>query len=239
MSTTFSNPVYEHIRKGLLSGKLRPGMRVSEFAIAKQLGISRSPVREAISSLISEGLLQKLPGYGAYIKIPDRREIEELLVVRELLESHTMAQAAEKADSSQIKELLKNCKSIHMLAIAVRENGMTDEILTELVDLDLAFHTMIYEIANNREIIKIMESSRILNAIFCSYQKSFFTPGRIANIWRQHTRIAQAIKNHQPQLAREWLSRQIKTSRQIYIASFDELMEDPKLRELKKLSNVS
>ncbi|HNX27539.1 MAG TPA: GntR family transcriptional regulator, partial [Phycisphaerae bacterium] len=107
MSTEISNSAYGYIRSRLLSGRYAPGVRVSEFSVAKELGISRSPVREAISHLISEGLLQKLPGYGAYVKIPDRREIEELMVVRELMEEYVVTKAASWSDPNQIEELQK------------------------------------------------------------------------------------------------------------------------------------
>jgi DNA-binding GntR family transcriptional regulator len=183
--------------------------------------------------------LQKLPGYGAYVKIPDRREIEEFLVVRELMEVYTVAEAARRADEKQIGELRKNCDEIHKLAKRAKKSGATEEIVSRLIELDLAFHTRLYELADNRQIIRIMENSRILSAIFCTYEKDFFTLGEISHIWREHCRILRAIERRDPQQACYWLKLQIQRSRQLHNSGYEKLMQNPKFRELRELSKIS
>ena len=95
MSTsTLSEKAYDHIRQQVFSGELGPGDRLVNRALAKQLGTSFIPVREAISRLASEGLVKQVAGAGAFVRSFDRQEISEIYDVRELFEPFAAAQAA-------------------------------------------------------------------------------------------------------------------------------------------------
>ena len=91
---TLKQHAYEVIRTKILSGVLKPGSRLSDELLARELGISRSPVREAISQLASEGMVDYRPRTGAYVKGPDRCELEELYEIREPLERYAARKAA-------------------------------------------------------------------------------------------------------------------------------------------------
>src|SRR5690242_601727 len=78
---------YDMLRDKIFTGTLRPGARLSEYAEAKALGTSRGPVREAVSRLASEGLVEKIPGVGAFVRAPaDADELREVYQFREALE---------------------------------------------------------------------------------------------------------------------------------------------------------
>src|SRR5262245_14052973 len=89
----------------LARGSLQPGTRVSESQLAKELGTSRGPVREAVSELTSQGILDQIPGFGAYVKAPSPREMEDLYEFREALESHAAFLAAGRITPAQVAEL--------------------------------------------------------------------------------------------------------------------------------------
>src|SRR5262245_15044729 len=93
---TLVQRAYEHIQEAILSGHLPAGSVVSEAVLAKSLGISRTPVGEAIRQLAREGLVQQVPRYGTIVKPIDRRELIELYEMRAALESYAAARAAEK-----------------------------------------------------------------------------------------------------------------------------------------------
>src|SRR5271169_1260355 len=105
MLTNLKIHAYEHIRKRLLSGDLAPGASLSPALLAKEIGISHTPVREAISQLESEGLVERLPRLGARVRLIDRRELEELFELRETLEADAAAWAAERISEEQIVAL--------------------------------------------------------------------------------------------------------------------------------------
>src|SRR5690242_4529687 len=86
---------YDRIREMLGRGQFPPGTRVSTLELSKRLGISRTPVREALSQLSSQGLVQEVPGFGVYVQIPQRKELEELYGMREILESYATALATQ------------------------------------------------------------------------------------------------------------------------------------------------
>ena len=83
MATTLKQRAYEYIRRQLLNGELSPGSRLCNRTLAEQIGMSFIPVREAISQLASEGLIEHRPRLGAFVLDPSREQIEELYDFRE------------------------------------------------------------------------------------------------------------------------------------------------------------
>ena len=92
--TTLRQQAYLRLRERLVSGELRAGMQLSEPDLAKQLGMSRTPVREALRQMENEGLIDYAPRFGAMVRAADRDELAEMYAVREALESYAAAQAA-------------------------------------------------------------------------------------------------------------------------------------------------
>jgi DNA-binding GntR family transcriptional regulator len=101
--------VYDHLHDAMARGDYPPGTRLINRTIAKELGTSFAPVREAICQLFSDGLLEMQPGIGAYVIVPDRREIEELLVLREELEGRAAQEAARHITARQLDRLQSIC----------------------------------------------------------------------------------------------------------------------------------
>ena len=87
---------YQYLHARIASGALAGGALVSELSLAREMGLSRTPVREAIRQLIMEGLVEQVPRHGTIVRIPERREVAELYEVREALESYAVAQAARR-----------------------------------------------------------------------------------------------------------------------------------------------
>ena len=95
MSSELSQRVYDHLCKKLLAGKLRGGDRLYEVAIAKETGVSRSPVREAMVRMRAEGLLDHVPKLGAFVQTPSAGELAQLFAKRQWLESGAAASLAQ------------------------------------------------------------------------------------------------------------------------------------------------
>lgn len=225
MSTQISNKVYNFIRQKLLSSELSPGDRISEFAIAKELKISRSPIREAISRLVSDGFVEKFPGLGAFVAMPDRREIEEYFVLREMLECYTVSQAAKIANDDELSELKRTCDVIHDAAVEIKAIGETNqELARKIIEADREFHILIMKITGNRPIIKIVENFRVLTLIFGLYSERQLDFEQVNMIWQEHTKIYEALKARDVQEAQKWMKLQIERSRNLALTRFDELM---------------
>src|SRR5215472_7472779 len=98
--------VYEALVELIVAGALRPGQHLVESELARQLGVSRQPVREALHRLEAEGWIDLRPGQGAFVHVPTDREVDQLLDVRELLEGAT-ARLAARAATPEAVELLR------------------------------------------------------------------------------------------------------------------------------------
>ncbi len=100
--TTSADYVYQQLRHRIITKQLRPGQRLPEVALASQFEVSRTPVREALRRLASEGLVLLIPNSGARVSSPTRSEIEDAYAVREYLESLAVKLAVNTISESQL-----------------------------------------------------------------------------------------------------------------------------------------
>ena len=96
---------YEYLKKAILSGQYEPGARLGEDHLAKELGVSRTPVRECLHKLESEGLIKALETRGFIVPEDSREEVEELFEMREILEGYALRVACEAISDEQLEEL--------------------------------------------------------------------------------------------------------------------------------------
>lgn len=143
---SLADQVLERIRGLIINGQMRLGQRVSEVELAVQLGVSRTPVREALKRLGTEGLILVQPQRGSFVFEPELREIEEIVQLRGLLEGGAMRLLS----SAQIRQL-----AIEWTEITARANDM---LAARHVDrfpaLDHEFHVAIFECLGNRQLLE-------------------------------------------------------------------------------------
>jgi DNA-binding GntR family transcriptional regulator len=133
--------VYEALVELVIAGRLTPGQHLVETDLARQLGVSRQPVREALHRLEAEGWVDLRPNQGAFVHVPTDQEVDQLLDVRELLEVETARLAARGAAAGQLARLRVIC---HEGEAAV-EAGDTERV----VSVNNQFHDALAEIAGN------------------------------------------------------------------------------------------
>ena len=144
-----SEVAYEAIKKAILSAEFgsKPEIQVDEDLLAKQLGISRTPVREAVFRLTTEGFLKKIPRRGVYIAKKSPDEIIEILLVRSALEGLAARLAAEQVTKKDLAEMKSIFKSFH------RFNRK--EIIREYSKANVKFHEYVIERSNCDKLIDI------------------------------------------------------------------------------------
>ena len=143
--------VYEALRKAILKEKLKPGERLMENTIALKLGVSRTPVREAIRMLSDEGLVLLIPRRGAQVAQISRQELMDVLEIRESLEILAIRLACERITPEQVKMLEEKEEEFR------KSEGKT---LTEIAEADVAFHEVIYTASGNRRLLSILNNLR-------------------------------------------------------------------------------
>jgi DNA-binding GntR family transcriptional regulator len=147
-SPTLSSFALSQLREEILSGLARPGTRLAEAAVGKRLGVSRVPVREALFTLQSEGLIEFSATGRAFVKELTTQDFEELFTVRLTLEPAALRLAALqlKQDSSPLTD-----------NVAATRKAQTTR---EVTRLDLEFHELILEASGNARLLKLWRSLR-------------------------------------------------------------------------------
>lgn len=133
---------YEEMKGAVLANRLRPGDSLSVPALAAQMGISRSPVREAVQRLIHDGLATHTPHRGAVVATVDLDDVRQLYVVREVMEGLAARLATERLDATRVAEL----RALLEKHEALVSSGYDEERHTEM---DMAYHRLIREAAGN------------------------------------------------------------------------------------------
>jgi DNA-binding GntR family transcriptional regulator len=141
--------VYEALVELVVEGRLRPGQHLVETELARQLGVSRQPVREALHRLEAEGWVDLRPNQGAFVHVPTDEEVDQLLDVRELLEVEAARLAARAATADDIARLRVICRE----GEAAVEAGDTKRF----VAVNTEFHTELARVAGNDVLAELGE----------------------------------------------------------------------------------
>lgn len=144
--------VFNTLRQAILEGRLKPGERLMEIKLADRLGVSRTPVREAIHMLELEGLVLMVPRKGAQVANITEQDLKEVLEVRRGLEELVVRFACQRITREQLEGLKKSAKNFEML--------IPGGDLTALAKADVRFHELVYEAADNKRLNQILINLR-------------------------------------------------------------------------------
>lgn len=148
---------YEAIRAAVLSNHLPPGASLSVPELARQLDVSRSPVREAVQRLIHDGLATHVPHRGAEVSRVDIEDLRELYVVREVLEGASARLATENSDATGLADLREIVSSHEAVLGEESSDCDTGSVIAAHIDLDMRFHRMLRELAGNEHLSGVLE----------------------------------------------------------------------------------
>ena len=215
---------YHYIQRKISRRELRVGAPVSDVAVAKELGISRTPAREAISQLVSDGLLESVPGRGVAVITLNRDDIRELYEMREALEvlaARTVA--ARTATATELRDFQKVASSMTSLVkeLEASRKPVLDENQMERFEVaDLAFHAYLMRLAGNRRSLKAVSGIRLLLRIFAA-RRAGHNLADLKRISRDHLELISAIQAGDAEAAAESLYRHISNSRRDRLEEFD------------------
>ena len=183
--------VYETLREAIRSGVLESGERLMEIQVAEELGVSRTPVREAIRRLEAEGLVVMIPRRGTYVSDLSLRDISDVFEIREALEGLAVGLAAERITDDELEDLER--MMVEFDDVVLRED------VEGLVELDIRFHSKIYEASRNVRLISILNNLREQTTRF--RMTSMSVPGRMQNTMEEHRAIVEALGQRNPEEA--------------------------------------
>lgn len=194
--------VFESIREAIIGGQLPPGERLMEIQLAEEMGVSRTPVREAIRKLELEGLVVMIPRKGAYVSGLSMKDISDVFEIRSALEGLAAELASERATEEELENMER-----HLVRIA---EGIEKGDITSVVEVDTDFHGMLYTASRNQWLGQIINNLR--EQIQRFRQTSLSYPGRMRVALEEHRRIVEAISSRDPELARKLAAEHIENA---------------------------
>lgn len=199
--------VFENLRGAILEGKLKSGQRLMEVQLAEQLGVSRTPIREAIRKLELEGLVIMLPRKGAYVADMSFKDLIDVLEIRASLEGLAASLASERRRDEDIEGLERVAKEFEESV----KNGDIEAVLKK----DVEFHEYIFSLANNKKLYQLVNSlweqvHRFRVTYVSDYEASL-------SLVDEHNKILQAIKDGNCELAKKYATDHIEIAEQFYM----------------------
>jgi DNA-binding GntR family transcriptional regulator len=188
--------VVNAIRDAIIHGRLRPGEKVPEEDLAKQLGISRTPIREAIRILEQQGLVRVEPKKGTYIAKPNRSDEANALTVRVALEELAIRQAIERSTADQWAAL---CEALEGL-LDEMTNAVELNDPVRAVELDIEFHAMLVAASRNRYLLKSWHLVGVPFLIWSPERESYPELRQDLNdgVAERHRELMDAIRSKSP-----------------------------------------
>ena len=192
--------VFQTLRNAILKGELKPGERLMEIALAQRLGVSRTPVREALRKLELEGLVLMIPRRGAVVADITSKDLADVLEVREALEDLAVQKACDNMTEEQLTELKQAANEFKRAAEA--------EDLLALGAADMKFHDCIYEATGNRRLQQMLLN---LREQMYRYRMEYMKDKRMyRQIIEEHDAIRKAIKKKDKEKAGIFIRQHIE-----------------------------
>lgn len=218
MEQTLAEKSYDYIRKRLAGGDLLPGQRLVNRALADEIGVSVIPVREAIHRLASEGLVEHVPGSGAFVRKTDPHDLDNLYVLRDALESCAAGEAARYITEHQLEELesiLDEAQEIGQQIERRSNKHATKRQMNAWLDNEQRFHELLIEAARNPLLAKVTHDHRAIGQIFDAQrdEPQFLTSEVATQTCSGKRGLIEALRHRDHQRARELMSEQIQRGR--------------------------
>lgn len=209
--------VHATLRSRLLDGTLLPGTRLDYKQLAQELGVSTTPVREAVTQLASEGFVDLVPRLGAVVRSLNQNTAVELYEVREAIETYAALKAAERLSSRHLELLKQQLATMRRVFEDFRQSGQTGLEAADLdvfLDADLAFHKTVLLGARNPALARTVEESQAQSRIFFA-DRGIHEESRLSLACQQHGEILDALDRRDGVAASEAMRRHIRTSLQL------------------------
>ncbi len=218
MQDTLSEKTYRELRRKVLTGELEAGAQLVNRALAGAMEVSLAPVREAINRLATEGLVEHVPGAGAFVRKSSPQELEELYVLREAVESCAAAEAAHNISQKQLDSLEEVRGEFEAILTTIRRQKSqmaTEGMLDHWLDCEERFHLIVVEAARNRLLAKVIADNTALGQVFGvqRHRAAILTLAVAEETCRDHAAIAEALRNRDAGTARQLMSDHIQKGR--------------------------
>ena len=205
----------ELIRNAIIEGRLEPGQRLKEEALARELGISRTPVREALLILQAEDLVVATPHRGATVRVHDAKDLHDQYELRALLEGFAARRAAERITKDELELLRESC---------VRFDGLhPNEDLRGVVQENLLFHNAILAVADSDRLTALVRKVIELPLVYNSYR--WYSPEQMRMSVHYHHQIVRALEDRDADRAELIMKEHLFEARDLLVAHVEAIQQ--------------
>lgn len=194
------NKVFKYIKTQIITGQYNPGESLVESKLAEELGVSRTPIREAIRLLELEGLVETIPNKGAVVLGISPKDVEDIYAIRQLIEGLAARWAAERITTNELKELHK--------ILDLMEFYASRQDLEEMANLDNKFHQLIFEASGSK--ILNLTLSNLHQYVQLARMESLKVPRRAEHTLQEHRCILESFIEKNPEKAEKALARHVR-----------------------------
>lgn len=194
--------VYENLKKRIINHSLKSGEPLNESVLTKELGISKTPIREALQQLEKEGFIENIPGKGSFVSRISIQDIREIFEIREILECEVVKRAAMKSDPDKIEGIRKKFET--------ESNG--DKNSRDQFKAGDRIHTFIFESFGNK---RLLEYYKRLQEHIIRMRLYFFNQlhqERSGQSFKEHLEIMDALIAQDPQRAEKAMRDHLRNS---------------------------
>jgi GntR family transcriptional regulator, rspAB operon transcriptional repressor len=202
---SFSDQIYELLKKKILNSEILPGERLMQEEVAKAFNASRTPIRHAFHLLEKDGLVERLPQNGVRITRLDLETIRELFAIRGVLEAYGVELACERIKQKDIETL----RSIRDRASQMLESSTIprETKLNQIFELNSLFHETIYQSTNSRYLMDLISNLR--NTVLRLRALGLRKDGSWRQAWDEHSRLIDCLDRKDKKAAGKLMRRHI------------------------------
>jgi len=193
------------LRQTIVTGNLRPNERLIESAIAKKLGMSRTPVREALKQLEMQGYLSRLPNGGLVVTDHTPNQIRSLYEIREALETMAMKLACQRATAEQIEKV----EQYHERSIEI----INKKDINAFIELNSTFHNELFSACGNEQLLSLLQTFR--DQFFDRRLVRAFNAKDWRTMVKHHQRLLDAVRKRDIRLAEKAVHEHVKIAMRI------------------------
>lgn len=195
--------IFEKIREDILNDQYKHGEKIVEAKLAEELGVSRTPVREALKQLELDGLVENIPNRGVIVKGISDQDIYDIFTIRMAIEGIAAQWAVERMSEEELAQLKEVCELMEFYTLKAD--------VSKIFELNTKFHEIIYMATKSRYLEHVLRDFQLF--IKSTRNKSLRTEGRMATALIEHKKILEAFLDRDAETAVAMLTEHITNSR--------------------------
>ena len=226
---------YDGIIDLVLHHELRPGERTSVNLLAKRIGLGRTPIKEAITRLQTEGLLSVAGRSGTVVNLIDREETEKLFALRRVLEDFAVDEAVENATSAQLRRIRELTQEMRRHSVSL-DNTMHST--AEFVRANVEFHATIVAASGNSFLLRIYSQIQMHLQIVTYLVRRGYDPRASERRQREHEEICKAMTKRDARMLKAALRSHARTTEEAILKTFEPAVKPPLRNHVRQGSRL-